>query len=216
MIPRARGIDVNHYHPVRDWELIQDAAISFMGIKATQGNLGVDPTLRSHRDGFRQQPFVMGIYFHYATEGDPTHQAERLLDAVGPLRNNERLALDVEGKTPPQIDWIAECINELAQTYKDRTPILYASNRIWKQIGNPEWPAGVVKPDLWLPRYNASGAEPVIPAPWSEWKIWQWTDGGETGPEYSCPGVGECDADYFQGDIGALNAYAKLHSPDGP
>ncbi len=39
------------------------------------------------------------------------------------------------------------------------------------------------------------------------WTFWQWTDG--TSPPHTTPGVGQCDANYFYGDVEALRAYAN-------
>lgn len=208
---RALGIDVSHWKPVVDWAAVAASGVRFVGIKATEGLHGVDAALHAHRDGFRQQPFTLGVYYHFARSGSPRAQAEQLLTAVGPLEPHERLALDFEVTTTavPEdgLVWIEEFLAELNTAYADRRHIIYTSKRIWRMIGDPAWP-GANNVDLWCPRYNASGVEPSLPKPWSAWTVWQWTDGDF--PQHATPGVGRCDANWFRGDDVALADYAKL------
>lgn len=215
---RAKGIDVSRWDPVTDWAAVKGAGISFVGMKATEGNSITDPKLTAMRDGFRANDFALGIYFHFARSGDPVKQANRFLASIGALKPNERLALDFEvmltTETNGELPWIQKFIEVLKEAYPDRDPILYTSDRIWRMIGNPAWLVGNV--DLWVPRYNAAMQEPTVPKPWTGWKFWQWTDGGQTGPKFSCPGVGPCDASYFNGDEPTLIEYAKLTPSAAP
>jgi GH25 family lysozyme M1 (1,4-beta-N-acetylmuramidase) len=209
----AKGIDVSHWKPVQDWETLAGAGLSFIGAKATQGLYKVDSALRAHRNGFRQQPFVQVFYYHYGTNANAAKEAEHLIDTIGPLRDNERLVLDNEGSNPRPVGWLTDFFTVLLKANPDRPPMLYGSERIWQLIGNPDWPlAKNVR--LMLARYNDQGLEPVVPKPWAtlgrSWDFWQFTDGGQTGPAYSCPGVGACDASYFNGNALALATYTKL------
>lgn len=208
---RAEGIDVSHWKPVKDWNALTRAQISFVGAKATEGTTVVDKTLRQHRDGVRDHGLALGIYYHFARSGSPSAQAERFMDAVGPLRTNERLALDFEVMTTAQpeegLPWIAAFIATLKQEWPDRRPILYTSKRIWRMIGDPEWQKAA-DVDLWVPRYNAK-EEPLLPRPFVNqgWTFWQWSDGDT--PSCVTPGVGRCDRNYFRGDVVELRRYAK-------
>jgi lysozyme len=210
-VSRALGIDISHWKPVVDWAAVAASGVRFVGIKATEGKTYVDKQLRAHRSGFRQQPFTLGIYYHFARSGSPRVQADRLLTEVGVLQNHERLALDFEVSTTANpedgLAWIEEFFRELNHEYSDRRHIIYTSKRIWRTIGDPAWP-GAANVDLWCPRYNASGVEPALPKPWSAWTIWQFTDGDF--PQHVTPGVGRCDANWFCGDDTMLIDYAKL------
>jgi lysozyme len=204
---RAEGIDVSHYHPVRDWELMLNAGMAFFGAKATQGHGFTDPTFAAHRDGCRRYPFVMVAYYHFARPGDPIKQVGRLLDAVGELRDNERLALDVEGNDAPGVTWVDAFIRELVRRVPDRRPLVYTSARIWRDVLKlPDWP-GAIATDLWAPRYGLE--EPELPADaegfpiWPRWTFWQDSQ------SFPCPGVdGACDHSVFRGGLEDLKAYA--------
>jgi lysozyme len=205
-VPRARGIDVSHWQPVRDWSAVHGSGVTFVGIKATEGSGYVDPMLRAHREGFRQFPFGLGILYHFGRSGGPVQQAERFLDACGRLRDHERLALDLEVSVMPHppdtLAWLDAFFNVLDLAYSDRRHIIYTSDRIWRSIGNPAWDRDV---DLWAPRYGTE--EPVLPKPWAErgWTFWQDRD------NFTCPGVeGPCDGNVFRSDALELHRYAEL------
>lgn len=205
---RARGIDVNHYHRIADFVAMQEADLSFVGVKATEANHTVDKNLVYHRDGLRKLPLDLVVYYHFARTGSPVKQAEHLINAVGPLAPNERFALDLEVlPAPPEsvLQWVDEFYARLARSYAGMRQLIYTSARIWEAFGNPTWNRDSV--DLWAPRYNATGTEPRLPKPWKKWTIWQYTDGGEHGPDYSCPGVGSCDANVWNGDRAAVRAW---------
>lgn len=201
---RARGIDVNHFHPITDANAVIDSGISYVGIKATQGAVFTDPTLYANRAAVRSQPFALVFYYHFASNGDPVAQAERFMDTVGVLRSNERLCLDLEdaktGKPTVDLAWAAKFF---ATLLTDRRHMLYTSQRIWVQLGNPTTWGPAASLDLMVPRYGPD--EPRVPAPWPAWAFWQNSE------DAIVPGVnGPCDASFFAGDVDALKAYAAL------
>jgi len=207
---RARGFDVSGWQPGGDFSKAYASGLRFVGVKATEGQTVLDKTLRAHRDGLRQQPFLLGIYYHFVRSGNPEKQAERFMDAVGPLRDNERVCCDFEVLPIPEhpadnLAWLDTFYETLMHgVCSDRRPLIYTSARIWRMLGNPEWDLAS-EIDLWAPRYSTT--EPVMPAPWRNagWTIWQNAD------DAPVPGVaGHCDVNYFRGDDAALAAYAKL------
>lgn len=194
------GIDVSHWSPCKDFTKLPDS-VAFFGIKTTQGETRVDETLSSHIAGSRKKGFDLVIYYHYAGGGNPAVEAENFLKAVGPLQPNERLALDVEGKTPVSLPWIQKFFSCLPT---DRKHILYVGYTTWNAIGNPDYPdATVGNVDLWTARY--SDREPMLPPPWAYWSFWQFSE------TYPIPGFPNgCDASWFFKDRDALKAYATL------
>ena len=204
---RAKGIDVNGWHPIHDFSALP-ADLSFVGVKATEGNTVTDKALQAHRDGLRARPGLdLVIYYHFARTGRPETQAVRLLDAVGPLQANERLCLDLEvlpDDPGSVLAWVDAFYGRIRRSCPGQRQLIYTSKRIWSQFGNPGW-AGAADIDLWAPRYNAVGREPELPAPWTRWTAWQWTD-GEAVP-FTCPGVGACDANVWNGDRAAVRAW---------
>ncbi len=206
---RAKGIDVNAWHPIKDYQALAGSNISFVGVKATEGNILTDKAFLAHRDGLRALPLDLVVFYHFCRSGRPETQAVRLLDAVGPLRPNERLCLDLEvlpDDPGSVLAWVDAFYGRIRRACPGQRQLIYTSKRIWSMFGNPSW-AGAADIDLWAPRYNASGHEPELPAPWSErgWHIWQFSDGDVV--SYSAPGVGPCDANVWNGDRDALRAW---------
>lgn len=211
MIDRARGIDVNAYHPIKDFAALGSTGISFVGVKATEGNTITDRQLVHHRDGLRQLPLDLVIYYHFARSGDPVYQASRLLSVAGPLRSNERLCLDLEvlpDDPGSVLGWVDAFYARIQRAAPSTRQLIYTSKRIWDSFGAPAWPrAARGDVALWAPRYNASGNEPALPAPWASWTVWQWTDGGDHGPSYEVDGVGACDGNVWNGDRAAVRSW---------
>lgn len=216
----VRGIDVSHWKPIKDWSAVWESGIRFIGMKATEGSTYVDPSLRLHRDAFRKNPFLLGIYYHFGREGSAAKQAERLMDAVGPLRDNERLCLDLEvsitSDPAATVHWLDEFFNVLMHgACSNRRPLIYTRKRIWLIIADPDW-ALAHDVDLWTIRYGSDDVATTIPKPWKDigWKIWQYSD-GET-PLIVTPGVGKCDVNVFNGTEADLQKYAHIPTPTPP
>jgi len=228
----AYGPDVSHWKPITSWKALLGTGASFLGMKATEGNKTLDSTLRQHRDSFRASPLLLGIYYHFARSGDPTAQAERLLAAVGDLRHNERLCLDLEvvpvmepreGSTlsAANLLWIHDFVTTLRDEYPDRPVLIYTSRRIWRMLDDPQWIEATKELHLWVPRYNT--VEPRLPRPWdgpdilegAGWTFWQWTDGEAPAP-LRTPGIGRCDMNVFRGTVAELKAYAQPVDPVKP
>lgn len=217
---RATGFDVSHHDPVLDWSkaVMDPTWPQLVGMKATQGATFVDPKLKEHQAGFRGKPFLLGIYYHFATPGDPVQQARHLAETVGPLQPHERLCLDLEtggptgagGATLSFLDaFYGELLGNACGGNVGR-PLIYTSKRQWDElVGGLPWDLGS-EVDLWVPRYGSK--EPEMPEPWRQrkdggWKIWQNADG--TIVKHSIDGVGPCDGNVFNGDVDALRAYAN-------
>lgn len=215
---RAEGVDTSHWKPVRDWTLLYKSGVRFVGAKATEGATYLDPTFKLHRDAFRASDMLLGVWYHFARPGDPRAQAERFMDAVGPLGPRERLCLDLEGSGPterPQdaLEWLDTFYTTLmGGACSDRRPLIYTSKRIWRTLGNPVW-ALAQEIDLWVPRY--SRLEPELPVPWSNYLIWQYSDGEQPEPIIT-PGVGKCDRNMFNGDVDDLVKYVGARKNDEP
>lgn len=198
----AEGCDVSHWHPVTNWGRLA-AAVRFIGIKATEGETLTDPTLQVHKRGFSGSSLDLAIYYHLARPGDAAAQARRFLAAVGPLAANERVCLDVERSSGVDMPYVEAFYSTLLAGGVTTRPLIYAS--AWSWAANRLSDAWDLAPgvDLWAPRYQSGGAEPLLPPPWSRWLIWQDSQTS------NIPGVdGPCDHNVFNGDAAALATYA--------
>jgi GH25 family lysozyme M1 (1,4-beta-N-acetylmuramidase) len=202
----AKGIDVSHWKRVQNFAAIPADVVMF-GAKASEDAGIIDATLSYHRDGARARGFDLVKYFHVARPGDPSQQAQHAAGVVGPLESNECIVLDCERSSGVDVPFIEGFYAELEQLGLGRPfDLWYGSVGSWP--AGKGWPrAANGKVALWAPRYKSAGQPPHLPAPWAGWAIHQWTDGGATGDPYSCPGVGECDANVFNGARDRLQAF---------
>jgi len=80
--------------------------------------------------------------------------------------------------------WGLACLAELERLF-GRTPIIYTYPHFWQSLGehgkNPEfakyplWIANYTHPNDWMP---PAGARPIVPAPWKDYAIWQFSADG--------------------------------------
>lgn len=204
---KARGVDVSHWHPIKDAAAMVASGVTFAGVKATEGRSYTDPAFFENASALRSLPAAdldLMIYYHFARSGDARAQAHHLCDVVGEMGPRERLCLDLEHLVAPparMLAWLDDFYEVvLEHEVHAQRSLIYTSRRIWRLFEDPAWQlAQEAQIDLWAPRYNNVGLEPSLPAPWAQWSFWQWTDGGEHGPSYSCPGIGPCDANIFNG-----------------
>lgn len=205
---RAAGVDVSHWTRVQSFADIPPEVVIF-GAKATEGEGVTDTAFEFHRDGARARGFDLLAWYHVARPGDPVAQAQRLADLVGPLQPGECLVLDTERGSRVDVPFIEAFYNQLDEMGLS-TPhdLYYGSAGVWTLMQARGWPrAANGRVGLWAPRYKSGDAPPHLPPPWTDWRLWQWTDGGQTGDPYSCPGIGPCDASWFNGDRDVLLAF---------
>lgn len=214
---RAHGIDVNHFHPVHDWNLLAAQGFEIFGAKATNG-LGTDQMFAWHRTEARKlDGFDLVVYYHFPTpRSSAVAQADHFAEfaqAGGGLRANERLALDIEWDRHtnwcPDIRFVEEFFGELLRLCGDRRAFAYTSARVWTDyLGGAAWP-GAIATDVWLAHYGSEaslqlprfGADVAYPV-WPHWTLWQDSD------TYVAPGIeGACDHSVFNGDRDQLRRY---------
>ena len=193
-------------------------------LKCTQGNEpGVDPTFAANRDALRAEGIKVGAYhFLYPLPDDPAAhpgrspaaQADAFFRAAGLL--DLPPALDVEWPAPenfprwPGLTNVNACEHAIATLTEidhlfGRTPVVYTYPYWWK-FADGQAHSEFENYPLWLADYSRfaaavppDGAAPLaVPAPWSDWTLWQHTGGG-----MRLPNGDPVDFDVFNGDEAA-------------
>jgi lysozyme len=195
-LPHLRDVS-NNNGPV-DWKLERREGTRFVYCKVSQGLTFTDRTAARRIRNAKWAGIHAGGY-HFATPGvgRPEQQADRLLKLAPLAPGSLRPCLDAE--------WNDLHLNEgqLAAWYLGFVlrvrlrlgyyPTVYASS------GNLRW--ALYHPDvfgrcpLWVASYGV--ARPTVPAPWTHWSAWQYTD------RFRDPAVGRVD-DSFAADTSAL------------
>ncbi|HYG61751.1 MAG TPA: glycoside hydrolase family 25 protein [Thermoanaerobaculia bacterium] len=196
-----RGIDVSKYQGTIDWSQVATAGLSFVFMKASEGITSVDPELSANWSGARTAGLLRGAYHFYRPGDDPTQQAEHFLATVQLGPGDLPPVLDVETADGVSADDIVQGVAtwlDVVQKATGRTPIIYTSHGFWDSLGSTHlggYP-------LWIAEYGVSS--PVVPAGWTRWTFWQYSDSG------TVAGIqGAVDLDVFQGSLEELRALAE-------
>jgi len=197
-------IDLSHHNSgVLDFGKAKADGIVGIIQKATQGDGYVDPTFAKNRAAILSTGLLFGAY-HFGTGSDGVAQAEHFLATVKPDQNT-LLALDFEDNpTGPSmtLEEAQAFVTHIHSTL-GRWPIFYSGHTIKRVLGNTVDPVLKNCP-LWLAQY---GPTPVLQPTWSQWMLWQYTDGG-AGPEpHSVDGIGSCDCEHFNGTDAELTSW---------
>jgi GH25 family lysozyme M1 (1,4-beta-N-acetylmuramidase) len=200
----VQGIDVASYQGLPNWTNVKNSGKTFAFTKATEGTTYTNPDFATNWARMKSAGLIRGAYHFGHPSVDPVAQANYFCNVVQPTHGDLQMMLDIEvtdGRTPSQVrSWIVAFINQIvART--GRPGIIYTGFYFWRDsAGN----GSNLNCPLWLAAYVSNPA-PYVPAAWSTWSFWQYTDAG------SVPGVsGNVDRDAFNGTVTVLN---KLRLP---
>jgi len=197
-----RGIDVSVVQGKIDWRAVKSAGVEFAVVKCGNGNDGFDPHYATNVAGARAAGLKVAAYhFVYPLppqvgnpSRDPENQAKLHHDHIMATSGEVLTAIDCEWPAPP--DWAkwgctsaqidAWCLAYLS-AYADLagvSPLVYTYPDWAKHVGlSSGWAAY----RLWIASYQA---EPFIPAPWTDYALWQ-----NSGGTAKLPGGGPVDTD---------------------
>jgi lysozyme len=196
-------IDLSHHDSPADLQAAKKDGILGVIYKATQGLTFKDPTYQLNRQKARDAGLLWGAY-HFGTGSDGVGQAEFFLSVVQP-GNGDLLVLDFE-QNPQGTTMTAEEARAFVTHIREVTgqwPGLYGGSLVKELLGTSKDPV-LGNCWLWLSQY---GPTAVVPANWSQWTMWQYTDGAQ-GPEpHQVAGIGRCDRDKFNGTPEELTAF---------
>jgi lysozyme len=197
-------IDLSHNNGNVDLGRANAAGIVGVIHKATQGSGFKDRMYAARRKLAQQAGLLWGAY-HFATAADPVAQAKFFLSVAQP-GPGDLIVLDFEQNeaTPANsmsLDQARTFISTI-QDVAEVTPGLYGGSYLKQQLaGTDDDTLGACW--LWWSQY---GPAPAIPPAWSDWTLWQYTDGHHGNPPFEVNGVGPCDRDRYQGTPDDLQA----------
>lgn len=197
-------IDLSHWNggPL-DFAKARAAGIRAVIHKATQGVTVRDPMYIHNKHRALDAGLLWGAY-HFGTNEPGRHQAEYFLEYVRP-DNHTVLVLDYEPNYSAQSTMGLGDATEFVETVAgnvDRFPGLYSGHLIKNQLlGKAKHPI-LSQCWLWIAQY---GPRPnSIPATWTTWTLWQYTDGAAGPAPHLVEGIGYCDRNVFNGDLAGL------------
>ncbi len=203
-----QGVDVSEFQGTIDWPRVKAAGIAFAFVRVSDGVQHRDPTFAQNWAGTKANGIVRGVYQFFRASEDPIAQADLLASSV-PLEPGDLVACDIEltdGMSAPTIVAHLSTWCDEIKKKTGRSPLIYTMQGFWNPLG-----ANFSGFDLWVANWDASS--PALPAGWSSWKFWQYSDHG------SVPGINErVDLDVWFGSPAELAAYSPQSgtSPQAP
>ena len=196
-------VDLSHFNGEPDLEAAKDDGILAVIHKATQGVLYVDPMYVETRAQAKKAGLYWGAY-HFGVGGDPVGQAEHFLKTAE-SNPADLLVLDLEPNPCGSSMSLDEAIEFVSYVHSRtrRWPVLYSGYTIKSQLGDRHSETLANCP-FWLAQYAPTA---IVPATWSSWTMWQYTDGGAGPQPHSVAGIGRCDRDKFNGDLQELQRF---------
>jgi lysozyme len=195
-------IDLSHYNAQINLACARQGGIAAVIHKATQGCQFTDPTYKSNLVQAQSLGLLWGAY-HFATGEDAVSQANFFLQTVQPAAGI-LLALDFESNTPGTtmtLQGAREFVTRI-QAVTGIWPGLYGGSYLKEQLGSQPDPV-LQNCWLWLAEYAPTA---VLPPGWSNWTLWQYTDGHIVPDPDPIAGCTPCDRSYFCDTPAALQS----------
>jgi lysozyme len=199
-------VDISHYQTVsQNFSITAAAGIAAVILKATQGTGFIDPTFLPRVAEARAAGLLVGAY-HFLDGSNPAQQVANFLTIAKSEGGVDWLAVDWEPYPSSQASVIgaAQAVASI-QAATGSWPILYT---IRYMLSAPN--TTLSRCPLWLAEY---GSNPVCPPGWTEWNLWQHTDGQIGSGVVPVPGIGPCDRSRFAGTIVQLGQWWTSPTP---
>lgn len=209
------GTDISHWEddPTTpkeiNFNMMKEAGAWFTIFKATQAKYTDRVFQISWPDAKGILPRGAYCYLDYSIPG--LEQAKYFVDTVYGKGDDPEIPpiVDFECRVnvPPNAN--AHLWNWLTyvESQVKRIPIIYTGPYYWKEFGSKN--QGWSKYPLWIANYKVPN--PYVPAPWSIWTFWQFTDRGPGGV-YGAEAKG-IDLDYFNGSYEDLLNMCHIQQP---
>ncbi|MBR4187673.1 MAG: glycoside hydrolase family 25 protein [Bacteroidaceae bacterium] len=175
----VRGIDISHYQDRINWEKLRnatigDAPVSFVFIKATEGEKMLDDNFNENFAQARRNDIIRGAYHFFIPGISPRRQADFFLHQAQLEPGDLPPILDVEKNgnlTPEQLRRDVLTWLNMAEKKYGAKPILYTGYKFKMQyLNTPEFD---VYP-YWIAHYYVDKLEYT-----GKWTFWQHTDCGK-------------------------------------
>jgi GH25 family lysozyme M1 (1,4-beta-N-acetylmuramidase) len=194
-------VDVSQFQPINiDWVAYRKWAsqwdgIARVAIRSSYGNGYSDAHFAAYRQGAIDAKVDIIFFYHYAYPqfNNPVDEAAWQHQAVGTIREQDILVLDIEENVPAaNSNWVYLWLSTQESNYNGKLPGLYASSAyIQARLQD----ARLAKYPLWLANWQFTPDErPPVPSPWTSYEFVQYSD------KATIPGItGTVDADIFLG-----------------
>ena len=170
------GLDVSHYQGRIDWETVRNTEkyISYVYVKATEGELLVDDTYRQNLEGAKNVGFKVGSYHFYRPNVSVDKQFQNMKSNVKKEEQDLIPLIDIETKGNVSSEkFVSDLKTFLEQVtlYYGKKPVLYSFYNFYSRYLRNLFPDY----KLMIARYHTD--VPVL-EDGQEYIIWQYTARG--------------------------------------
>ena len=164
------GVDISSHQGGMD---CGKTKADFFIVKATQGTTYINPCFTRHYQQAKSAGKLLGAY-HYASGGNPVHEADFYLSVVGTRVGECILAVDWEHNVPGgenpvfntkgEVEWC----RKFAARIHERTgvwPFIYMSASVTRRR---DWSAVAKNCPLWLAQYGSNDLTGYQSEPWTD------------------------------------------------
>jgi lysozyme len=202
---KIQGIDVSHFQGTVNWQEVKQAGMKFAIVKATEGQTSVDSQFTNNWQNIKAAGLLRGAYHFFDAGIDGTAQARHFLQIAPVAAGDLPPVIDVEAAASANNATILQEVQNWLNTVEqalNRLPMIYTTASFWNSHLNHNFG----NYPLWVAEYGVT--VPKIPAGWSNWQFWQYSQSGKV------IGVtGSVDMDYFNGSYDDLLAFLQLAEP---
>lgn len=188
-----RGCDVSHWQGEVNWEKVKAGGLSFVYIKATEGQSFIDPLFEANIQGAKAAGLYVGAY-HFARfqkKQDAIQEARHFFTTIKPHVLDLPPVLDLEtnqGQAGEILSQNAFLFMETLHHLTNVTPMIYTSTQFAKQ----HLAQTLKNYLLWIAHFGQN--QPGENGIWEKWTVFQYTDKGNV------PGIkGAVDLDEWEG-----------------
>lgn len=195
----VQGVDVSYYQGDFNWAAQKAAGLAFGYARVSDGTGFSDPKFSQNWQGMKAAGILRGAYQFFEPGQDATAQANLVVSAVGHLGDGDLpCMIDVESTGGQSSATIVAKMKTWLQVVEQGTgkrPVIYTGPYFWQDnVGSGAFSSY----PLWIAHYGVSC--PLIPDNWSDWTIWQYSDGS-----------GTLDHDVFNGTLAELKALGVIN-----
>jgi len=199
----VHGIDVSSYQPSCNWQQVAASGNKFAIIKSSEGLTVHDRTFKDHWAGAKAAGIIRAPYHFFHPAQDPVQQANSMLSVVQLEHGDLPCVVDVEWADGLKVlgQHGADAALQMLKILEAKTgvvPMLYTAASFFTGMNNM---GDFSRYPLWVANYGVTC--PTIPAAWSNWTMWQYTD------HEAVPGIGKIDASLFNGSMADLVKLCK-------
>ncbi|MEO8800167.1 MAG: GH25 family lysozyme, partial [Polyangiaceae bacterium] len=196
----VQGYDVSTYQGAFTWA---GKGVQFGAARISDGMNSIDSQFDGNWSRMKAAGVLRSAYQFFEPGQDEVAQANMVIAKVGKLGPSDLpVMLDVEatgGQSPATIQTKAQHWLDLVEAGTGKRPFVYSYGSFLEtNLGS-----GFGKYPLWIANYGPTC--PSVPNGWTNWVMWQYSDGS-----------GSLDHDVFNGTLAQLQALASSGGPQYP